>query len=191
MSDSGRLRSLGAALKARRVELDPAYKNRALFAQHTGLNYRLIGDIEQARRDVYRGTTMQAIERAYRLKPGSIQRHLDHGQPLSPDAPEITRPETALTAEELADPVVRTILNVPDDPRRPLRPEERVAKAKEAHHLIASGQADLTAEEASDPHAQLILGITGADMSLLIPKAQEAYRLKQEQQQRSGRRSSA
>jgi hypothetical protein len=73
---------LAALLRDRRVELDPQYKNRLKFAADTGLNERLISDLENARRTSYRETTLRAVEGAYRWKPGSIERALTGGEPV-------------------------------------------------------------------------------------------------------------
>lgn len=73
---------LGKALKTRRVEIDAGYRSRAAFAAATGLNERLVADLENARRTRYRETTLQAVERAYQWGPGSITAVLN-GRPPS------------------------------------------------------------------------------------------------------------
>ena len=65
---------LGEALQRRRVELDPRYRNLALFARERGLNERLVSDIEHARRSGYRKGTRHALEIAYGLDAGRLDR---------------------------------------------------------------------------------------------------------------------
>lgn len=71
---------LGQALQRRRVELDLRFKNMALFAREHGLNERLVFDIENGRRTGYRPTTRRALEIAYQLDSGWIDRFVA-GQP--------------------------------------------------------------------------------------------------------------
>jgi hypothetical protein len=68
-------------LELRRVELDTRYSNLSLFARDTGLDYRLVWDVEHAARSNYRRPTLTAIEVSYGWKPGSIARVLRGGEP--------------------------------------------------------------------------------------------------------------
>lgn len=70
---------LGGLLVRRRIELDPRYSNRQLFAAERGLNYRTVSDIERGRRDNYENGTITALEVAYRVTPGSVGRALAGG----------------------------------------------------------------------------------------------------------------
>ncbi|ETK36187.1 hypothetical protein [Microbispora sp. ATCC PTA-5024] len=72
---------VASLLVDRRVQLNPRYKNRLKFAADTGLNERLISDLENARRHSYRDTTLRAVEAAYQWTAGSIQRILEGGDP--------------------------------------------------------------------------------------------------------------
>lgn len=78
--ESGRWRELGVRLKQRRALLDPRWRNRRVFAEDNHLDYRLIYDIEEARRPNFGVTTLTVIEIAYRLKPGSITAFLEGGE---------------------------------------------------------------------------------------------------------------
>jgi hypothetical protein len=69
---------LGGMLIQRRVELDARYRNRTAFAADTGLNWRLLYDIEKAARTNFPADTLAEIEIAYRLPQGSIRNFLDH-----------------------------------------------------------------------------------------------------------------
>lgn len=77
-------RSLGDLLVTRRVQLDPRWANRRTFAAetHSGKQaswYRIITSIENGDRTNYSRETLAAVEVAYRLMPGSIQRTIDSG----------------------------------------------------------------------------------------------------------------
>lgn len=101
--DTGAWQRLGTALKQRRVTLDQRFRNRKAFAEATGLDYRLIYDIEESRRTNFGVATLTAIEVGYRLTPGSIARLLAGGslEPVPEDAP---RPAlAAVPAESLPD----------------------------------------------------------------------------------------
>lgn len=81
-------RRLGELLTDRRVQIGPVYRNRLKFAEDTGLNERLVSDLERGRRTSYRETSLHAVEVAYRIRQGSIERALRGGQfePLEPVA---------------------------------------------------------------------------------------------------------
>jgi hypothetical protein len=63
---------LGRLLERRRVEMEPRYMNRALFAAERGVDYRLTYDIESAARTNFRSSTRRAIEMAYGVRIGGI-----------------------------------------------------------------------------------------------------------------------
>jgi hypothetical protein len=67
---------LARALIARRLDLDPKYKSREAFARDTGMDYRVLFDIEKARRTNFGPITITRLERAYKLQNGSIERFL-------------------------------------------------------------------------------------------------------------------
>lgn len=71
-------RRLGRLLEEQRGRIEP---NAKKFAARTGLNYRLIYDIEHAARTNYRPAKLAEVEHAYQWEPGSIQRVLDGGDP--------------------------------------------------------------------------------------------------------------
>lgn len=72
---------LADLLVMRRVELDPRYRNRRTFCEEKQLDYRVISDIESARRTNFSQPMLTAIEVAYGWASGSIQRVLDGGDP--------------------------------------------------------------------------------------------------------------
>jgi hypothetical protein len=69
-----------------RIQLDPRYSNRRLFADERGINIRTVSDVEHGRRDNYEPVTIAAIEVAYMLAPGSVWRTLAGGD-LEPAPP--------------------------------------------------------------------------------------------------------
>src|ERR1700744_4726356 len=88
---------LGGSLVRRRLDLDPRYRNRKLFAQERcpGL-YRVLSDIELGRRSGYKPAVLLAIERAHGAAPGSIDRFLAGGdlaarqsEPAAAPPPEV------------------------------------------------------------------------------------------------------
>jgi hypothetical protein len=130
---------LGAMLEQRRVELDPRYKNLALFTGERGINYRLAWDIEAGRRTNYRRPTRRAIEVAYGLRPGEIDTVLSGGHltPLSGRAahqPPPVRPEDyegypALQRiagdPDLSDRLKRALIGLAEDMERANGGEDR------------------------------------------------------------------
>jgi hypothetical protein len=72
---------LGRLLVSRRVQLDPAFRNRQKFIAATGMHERLVSDLEKGRRYSYRPATIDAVEAAYGLTPGSLDRVLQGGAP--------------------------------------------------------------------------------------------------------------
>jgi hypothetical protein len=85
--ESQRWKRLGKSLLARRVELDLRYRNRRVFADDVGLDYRVLYDIESGRRSNYSDATLHAIERAYQVQAGSIRGVLAGGA-LEPATPQ-------------------------------------------------------------------------------------------------------
>jgi hypothetical protein len=83
---------LGELLVRQRIELDPRYSNRQLFASERGLNYRTVSDIERGRRDNYEDATITAVEVAYHVAPGSVAAVTGKGGDLDP----LPAPRTAL-----------------------------------------------------------------------------------------------
>lgn len=73
---------LGTLLSERRGRLGPQMKSRQKFSAATGLNERLVADLENARRVGYKPATLAAVERAYSWAAGSVQRVLDGGDPI-------------------------------------------------------------------------------------------------------------
>ena len=105
---------LGRLLAARRVELDPRYRNRRTFAADTGMGWRTLYDIEMARRDNFTSGTLRAFESAYRLVPGSLDRFDGELEPLPAGAPRIAAvPDPGIPREpreEDADEVIEALI---------------------------------------------------------------------------------
>jgi hypothetical protein len=67
------LKRLGEALMARRVELDPRYHSRKLFAEEAGINLRRAADLENGRRGGAPPLAMQNVfAPAYRVEYQSM-----------------------------------------------------------------------------------------------------------------------
>jgi hypothetical protein len=81
---------LGDLLVARRIELSPRWRNRTRFAEEVGLHWRMLFDIERAKRQSFPAETLMAIEVAYRWQYGSIERVLAGGDPLPVEDTDLT-----------------------------------------------------------------------------------------------------
>lgn len=79
---------LGELLVQRRIELAPRYRKRTAFAGDTGIHWRLLYDIERARRKSFTPETLAAVEVAYRWQPGSVARVLAGGDPVPIPEPQ-------------------------------------------------------------------------------------------------------
>jgi len=64
--------NLGQLLIRRRVQINPRYSNRSEFCRSTGLDPRVVADIEKARRTNFSQPIIAALEHAYQLPPGWI-----------------------------------------------------------------------------------------------------------------------
>lgn len=89
---------LARLLKSRRVHISTAYRNRTTFCQETGLNYKLVSDIENApdTRTNFGDESFALLEGAYQLAEGSIRRTLEGGSLRG-------RPQSTATAPEGRD----------------------------------------------------------------------------------------
>jgi hypothetical protein len=100
---AGSWERLGELLVHRRVEIDLRYRNRQLFADERGLNWRLLYDIERAKRTNFEPETKAAIEVAYMLAPGSVDRVLAGGELEPQSAPDPAAPRERPLPPILAD----------------------------------------------------------------------------------------
>lgn len=76
---------LGEQLTARRIEIDPRYSDRMVFAVErmgSRSKWRTIYDLEHAKREHFRPDTLRALEGAYHLAPGSLDRFDGELEPL-------------------------------------------------------------------------------------------------------------
>jgi hypothetical protein len=96
--DKAARKRLGRLLTQARVELDPRYKNRALFSRERGINYRVAQDAENAASDVGGDAAMRMfISRAYGWTPDSFDTVLAGGEPTR--AAQVPPRVLALVAE--------------------------------------------------------------------------------------------
>jgi hypothetical protein len=77
---------LGELLIRRRVEINPSYAKRSTFCTDTGLDYRVVADIEKARRTNFSRAVIVQLEAGYQLSRGNIERILRGGD-LEPAEP--------------------------------------------------------------------------------------------------------
>jgi hypothetical protein len=98
--DPGAWHALGTRLKQRRAVL--GYRSRQAFCDITNLDYRLIYDIEEARRVNFGDTTLTAIEVGYRLRPGSIAAFLSGGELAEAEPEWRPQPSMGFTDAEIA-----------------------------------------------------------------------------------------
>jgi hypothetical protein len=98
-------KKIGEALEQARVELSPRYRNRTLFAQERGIDYRLAYDVEMGARDNYRRPTLRAVEAAYGRPYGWIDAMLDPRPDdcRFPGDPEMDRKAAAIWAARFDD----------------------------------------------------------------------------------------
>ena len=70
-------------LVTRRVQLDPAYANRGVFARSEGVkvSYAVIRDLETGARVNFDPATLALADASYRYAAGSIQRVISGGDP--------------------------------------------------------------------------------------------------------------
>ena len=76
--------NLAGLLTNRRIALDPKYRNRRVFCDERHLDYRVISDIEGARRANFSTHMLTAIEVGYELADGAIKEAL-----ANPDLTEL------------------------------------------------------------------------------------------------------
>ena len=86
MTKTDQGKRLGGLLRYRRMELDPAWRDRETFAAQHHLSVRVVNDLENGNRGNFTAGTVAGFEVAYKLTPGSLRRTLAGGD-LEP-APE-------------------------------------------------------------------------------------------------------
>lgn len=98
---------LGQHLRQRRPQLDTRYRIRKVFAQEHGLTDKTVQEIENAYRETFSDVMLSTVERAYQLKPGSIERFLAGQGDLEPTEPVAHVSQIALHAPEPTSSGVR------------------------------------------------------------------------------------
>jgi hypothetical protein len=101
---------VGGALAARRVQIDPSYDKRSAFARETGVDYRVLYDIEKGRRQNFGPKTIAQIEQAYHLPAGAIEAALEN-----PDFVDFSRQPVLLRDETPPAKTTRKRLTVVPD----------------------------------------------------------------------------
>ena len=80
--------SLGEQLTRRRMDLDSRYRNRQVFADERGVEYRTVSKIENNESTRFRRATITGLEAAYELPVGAIARALADGAAVLPELPD-------------------------------------------------------------------------------------------------------
>ena len=110
---------LGRLLGDRRTEIAARYKNKNLFAEEREINRRMLWSVETGARGNYGKETLRAVERAYMLVPGSVERTVAGGdlEPLGAPAPmrTIPVPPPAAAASEAGEILADLLSRHPDD----------------------------------------------------------------------------
>jgi hypothetical protein len=103
---------LGEQLTRRRVELDPRFSNRGVFAAERAIDYRLAYDVEEARRVNFRPATLAHIAAAYAVTPESITGALAGGslEPLGPRLSAVPTPAPLHAPGDMAGEAITLLL---------------------------------------------------------------------------------
>ena len=91
MTKTDQGKRLGGLLRYRRMELDPAWRDRETFATQHHLSVRVVNDLENANRRNFTPATVAGFEVAYQLTPGSLRRTLAGGDLEPAGIPEPRR----------------------------------------------------------------------------------------------------
>jgi hypothetical protein len=98
---------LGELLIRRRLDIDPRYQNRQVFADERGVEYRIVSAIERGERANFQIVTIAKLEAAYDLAPGSIASFLAGGElELREPAAPLAEPAPARRLRVLDDPTI-------------------------------------------------------------------------------------
>jgi hypothetical protein len=87
---------VGEMLARRRLDLSPRYKNRTVFADERGVEYRIVSAIENGERANFNDATITALEAAYELAVGAIGHAYGGGELVLRDASHPYRPVRAV-----------------------------------------------------------------------------------------------
>lgn len=72
----GRWKELGRLLRLCRGDLDPRYRDRSALSRSAGINDRMLGDLENGRRQAYKDTSLRVVSSAYGLQPDAIELYM-------------------------------------------------------------------------------------------------------------------
>lgn len=148
---------LGRLLAGRRIQLGARYKNKALFSREREINRRMLWTIESGARDTYTPDTLRAIEAAYMLAPGSLDRVLDGGELEPLPSPRAAAPEAAPVRWD-DEPEGDAAWNLfPDDPTK--RHVWRTPNLTEDERAALIALVDRKRAEAAPPERQADAGL--------------------------------
>lgn len=109
-------------MQARRIELDPRYRNRTLFvaeradAGPQSSAYRTVFDLERARRTNYEPATLAFVESLYQLVPGCIAEYLAGGEIARLEETEVPTQEEEQIEQAVAE-IREGIAGIPTEDR--------------------------------------------------------------------------
>ncbi|WP_313276831.1 helix-turn-helix transcriptional regulator [Timonella senegalensis] len=99
---------LGQRVIERRVEL--GMETTTAFADATGLSTRILGDLENGRKDSYRASTLLRIEKVLGWTAGSIEAVLAGGE-ATPRVEQVQAPASRLQAESAREAAIQVELS--------------------------------------------------------------------------------
>jgi len=132
---------LGEMLVRRRIALDPRYRNRRTFtAERAPRLYRIINDMELGKRGKFEPATKAAIEAAYDLAPGAIDRAAAGGELVPPARPLV--PAAVPDAPEVIDLMEKMVYARADPLEVKVWETESISKDDRAKVIIALWEKD-------------------------------------------------
>lgn len=139
---SGVWMRLGEQLVARRVQLRSEWSVRRRFTDDTGVDYRVVYDIEKARRTNFSDGTLRRLEKAYGLRAGAIPAILS-GDDMQAWAVETT---SGLTTRIVRDGQLDVFLAQARDAMQQLSPQQREEIERTTIRLLRGMLRDMGAE---------------------------------------------
>ncbi|WP_143220585.1 hypothetical protein [Actinomadura sp. CNU-125] len=143
-------RRIAALLVSRRIDLDPRYRNRRVFCREKKIEYRVISDIEGARRTNFSTPMITAIEVAYEVAEGSIKAALADSSIKR--LPERRTRQTAGTtsSQTRTNPDIPQSVSLPDleewEQHIWLTPDLTVEQRRAAIHFVRLQRGDLAGD---------------------------------------------
>ena len=148
---------LASCVVERRLEIGlPTTKS---LAERSDISARLLGDVENGRRDSYSKATLWALDKALEWVPGSAQAVLDGGEP-TPLAPSAPTPGPALVDEVAGESLAELLIGesadeLAEDEISEIESVARAAALKRKREILASRPATRALEPAGEAEEEL------------------------------------